>query len=164
MKKFLPSSAAGIVVGLVLVLAFVGVRALAAAPTGALVTDKVSAPLQRGPTIVTKALSTARVAIFADLDPTTLKKDSIAQLITVESKASNTNILCVKQVDLTIAAPEVCNDALCAAQAFTCSGASTDGEWVDPGETLPLRPAGVVCACAQAAANAPVIQAKRVAR
>lgn len=95
--------------------------------------------------------------------------DNKTQLVTVKSDPDNSVRVCVTAVAIPTTpsgSTDTCaeNCAAVGAGVLTCSGGAADGEWIDPGETLPLRYTGKFCICAEAESGTPLVQAKRIAR
>lgn len=128
----------------------------------------VSAPLNAVPERQTGTLTTTTSSLLPE-NAGLFNLDNKTQLITIESDADNSVRVCVTAVAIPTTpsgSTDTCaeNCAAVGAGALTCDNSNTDGEWLDPGETLPLRYTGKFCICGEAESGTPLVQGKRIAR
>lgn len=147
---------------------FAATVAAAPATTVDRVVAAVSAPLASAREIWTSTLTGTNAPLFTDLPAGKFGVDGLTQSVTIESKRTNDAAICVKAyaipvpvVGATDSCAEVCTVS---AGSMTCSDAATDGQWIDPGETLPLRDTAAFCYCAEAASGTQKVQAVRSVR
>lgn len=137
------------------------------------VIDKVSGPASTPHEIKTQTLAAdTLVSLLADLGPGKFGNDAITQVITVKNASNSAGRACAREASIplpVVVATDTCAE-VCAADSFaaamTCNSAAiatTDGDWIDTGETLPYRLTGDQCLCGISHAGAKV-QARRQAR
>lgn len=152
--------------------------ARAAAVTGLGVTTAVSAPLEDAEEVITGTLIATDTEELAEIPPavgsvtaaTRWGNDSITQNVVIKADKNNTTRFCFKAVEITGSTVTAANDTceeVCDTLAngdMTCSGAATDGIWMDPGDSVVQRYTNRFCFCGESASGTPAYQLRRGAR
>lgn len=148
--------------------------AIATPPQGPAITTAVAGPLAAAEEIVTGTVAVTVSSALATIPGGAPSVglwglDSITQNVVITSDTSNTTRMCLKAVKMTppvAAANDTCAE-VCATLAggdMTCSGAATDGIWLDPGQSIVQRHVNQFCYCGEAASGTPRYQLRRAAR
>lgn len=141
-------------------------QAVAAVSDPSKVVAAVNAPFEAARTRKTSSITSTTISMLDDLPAGKFGNKLITQNVVIKADAANTDKICIAPVvnpnpkaAATDTCVEVCALAFPAGGSLTCAKSANDGEWLEPGQSVPYRDSGDFCYCGEAGSSTQYYQA-----